>query len=60
MRDKHSPSYPARRGRRLYKEVAGMSKWVSYEQLKAELRAGKLTPAQYEQAIKKLVKELRL
>jgi hypothetical protein len=60
MRDKHSPSYPARWGRRLYKEVAGMSKWVSYEQLKAELRAGKLTPAQYEQAIKKLVKELRL
>ena len=37
-----------------------MSKWVSYEHLKAELRAGKLTPAQYEQAIKKLVKELRL
>ncbi len=37
-----------------------MSKWVNYEQLKAELRAGKLTPVQYEQAIKKLVKELRL
>ena len=41
-------------------EVANVSKWVTYEQLKAELRAGKLTPAQYEQAIKKLVKELRL
>ena len=37
-----------------------MSKWVSYEQLKAEIRAGKLTPAQYERAIKKLVKALRL
>ena len=37
-----------------------MSKWAEYERLKAALRTGKLTPAQYEQAIKKLVKELRL
>lgn len=37
-----------------------MSRWIEYERLKAALRTGKLTPDEYEQAIKKLVKELRL
>mgnify|MGYP000850976464 CR=1 FL=1 len=37
-----------------------MNKWHEYEQLKAELSAGKLTPDEYERAIKKLAKELRL
>jgi hypothetical protein len=37
-----------------------MSGWHEYERLKSELRAGKLTAEEYEQAIKKLAKELRL
>lgn len=39
---------------------AAMSKWLEYERLKTELRRGKLTPKQYEEAIKELVKQLRL
>ena len=37
-----------------------MKRWHEYERLKAELRAGKLTPDDYERAIKELVQKLRL
>lgn len=37
-----------------------MSKWLEYERLKTELRRGKLTPKEYEQAIKKIIKQLKL
>ncbi len=37
-----------------------MSKWAEYERLKAELRTGKLTPDEYERAVKNLAKELEL
>lgn len=37
-----------------------MSKWIEYERLKDALRAGKLTPDEYELAVKSLVKELKL
>jgi hypothetical protein len=60
MGSQHSQSYPARCGWRLYKEVAGMSKWIEYERLKDALRAGKLTPDEYERAVKGIAKELKL
>ncbi len=37
-----------------------MSKWIEYERLKDALKVGKLTPDEYERAVKKLIKELRL
>ncbi len=35
-------------------------KWTTYEQLKAQLRVGKITPEQYEKAVKELVRRLKL
>jgi len=37
-----------------------VNKWELYERRKGELKKQGLTPEEYERAIKKLVKELRL
>ena len=37
-----------------------MSKWIEYERLKDALKVGKLTPDEYERAVKVLVKDLKL
>lgn len=37
-----------------------MNKWQIYEQLKKELQNKNLTPKEYEQEIKKILKELDL